>query len=423
MGTTVACIRGKMGTTEYYLAKIKAGTLIDSVGYASEILEWDDIDIDEQVQRELDDKRVVSDIVPYLVQDPDRFFGSLIVSVYRGWEKLDFEPVTEVVPKIPKAYQENADDLGFITLPDNKRLIALDGQHRLLALSVAIRGVKGLPAGAKLSTDAREELKPNPHLADEDITVIFVPHNDTMVVRKIFNKINRYAKGTSRSDNIITDEDDIYAIITRRIMKHGEVLGSLNGQAVVNWTSNTLSTRSKHLTTISAVYSITEQLLGKVEKRTRPGESVINEKTSEITEYWTAMLEGLDVYRKYIDIIEGTAKDIDVPALREENLLLKPVTQMAVAIGFELAKEKGLSLHDFIKQLNKIDWSFKFPGWSQVLVIPNTSKVISNKQAINNTGKLIAYLVTGNLYTTGEKETLLTSIRLSNPGYILPKPV
>ncbi|WP_163853737.1 DNA sulfur modification protein DndB [Paenibacillus elgii] len=423
MATTIACIRGKMGTTEYYLAKIKAGTLIDSVGYASEILEWDDIDIDEQVQRELDDKRVVSDIVPYLVQDPDRFFGSLIVSVYRGWEKLDFEPVTEVVPKIPKAYHENADDLGFITIPDNKRLIALDGQHRLLSLSVAIRGAKGLPAGAKISPETRAELKPNPDLADEDITVIFVPHTDTMVVRKIFNKINRYAKGTSRSDNIITDEDDIYAIITRRIMKQGEVLGSVNGQAIVNWTSNTLSSRSKHLTTISAVYSVTEQLVGKREKKIRPEEKVLTEKTSEVVEYWTEMLERLEVYRKYIDIVDGVEKNIDVPSLREKNLLLKPVTQMAVAIGYELAKEKGLTLNEFVQQLNKIDWSYSNPVWSQVLVVPNTSKVISHKQAINNTGRLIAYLAAGNFYQTPEKEALLNSIRLNNPHYVLPSPV
>lgn len=71
--TTWACIRGKMGTTEYYLLKLKAGALINSVGYASQMVEWDDMDIDEKIQRELDDKRVVNEIVPYLIQDEDRF--------------------------------------------------------------------------------------------------------------------------------------------------------------------------------------------------------------------------------------------------------------------------------------------------------------------------------------------------------------
>jgi hypothetical protein len=67
-------------------------------------------------------------------------------------------------------------------------------------------------------------LKPHPELAKEEISVIFVEHRDTSKIRKIFNKVNRYAKLTSRSDNIITSDDDIFAVIARKLIVEGEPL-------------------------------------------------------------------------------------------------------------------------------------------------------------------------------------------------------
>ena len=188
MSTTFGCIKGKMGSTDYYILKMKAGILINTVGYASQIPEWDDMDIDERIQRDLDEKRVISEIVPYLVQDPDRFFGSVIVDVYKGWEDLTYEPLHELVKHVPRAYQNQLDDFGFITIPDNQSLIALDGQHRLLSLNVAIKGYRGLTGSIKVTEELKDRLKPNPDLIDEDVTVILVPHTDNIKIRKIFGR-------------------------------------------------------------------------------------------------------------------------------------------------------------------------------------------------------------------------------------------
>ena len=144
---TIGCIRAKMGNTPYFLAKMSAGQLIDSVGIAKELPEWPDMSADEKMQREYDIRRVVEEMVPYVVDDPNRFFGSLIIDIYSGYEEIVFESVTEAVPSLPAAYRVPMKDMGFLTLPGKERLIALDGQHRLLALKIAIRGVMGIPAG------------------------------------------------------------------------------------------------------------------------------------------------------------------------------------------------------------------------------------------------------------------------------------
>lgn len=60
---------------------------------------------------------------------------------------------------IPDAYAIPMKDMGFITLPGKERLIALDGQHRLLNLKIAIRGMMGVPAGTKTFV-AMSQLQP-----------------------------------------------------------------------------------------------------------------------------------------------------------------------------------------------------------------------------------------------------------------------
>lgn len=258
---TVGCIRARLGSMPYYIAKMTAGQLIDSVGFAMEMPEWEDMSPDEKMQRTLDVNRVVNDIVPYITDDEDKFMGSLIVDIYQGFDEMTFESVEDVFPSIPGAYKGPMKDMGFLSFPGNERLIALDGQHRLLALRIAIKGLAGLPGWIAKVAPSWNNLKPHPELAKEEISVIFVEHRDTSKIRKIFNKVNRYAKLTSRSDNIITSDDDIFAVIARKLIVEGEPLAPVNDIDLVNWKNNTLSLRSKNLTTLSALYTISETLL------------------------------------------------------------------------------------------------------------------------------------------------------------------
>lgn len=48
-------------------------------------------DLDERIQRDLED-RVRKEMVPYLLNEPQRFYGALVVAVYGG--EPVFSPVT-----------------------------------------------------------------------------------------------------------------------------------------------------------------------------------------------------------------------------------------------------------------------------------------------------------------------------------------
>ena len=391
---TIGVQKAKLGSTVYYIGKMRAGELIDNVGFAAELPEWSEMTADEKMQRQPDITRVINEIVPYVIEDPDRFFNSLIIDVFSGYDELDFEPVSQVAKDLPKAYQIPMQDMGFLTLPGKERLIALDGQHRLLSLRIAIRGVYGLPAGAKVPSTTKS-LEPHPELADEEVSIILVEHKDNQKIRKIFNKVNKSARQTSRGDNIITSDDDIYAVIARKLFSDGEVLAPIGKCELVNWKSNTLSQRSKQLTTVSALYTIAETILKEkgYSSKLLPSQEEQEVSYEEIVEFWRELLAETDVYKEYLEL---TKADKPVSLLREQNLLMKPVTQMALAHVAALAKKKGVSWKEVVAKLNKVDWSFENKLWFNILIIGSAQKkMITGKESIKSAGMIISYLIMG----------------------------
>lgn len=408
---TVGCIRAKLGSTPYFIAKMTAGQLVDSIGFAMEMPEWEDMTPDEKMQRTLDVNRVVNDIVPYVIEDKDKFFGSIIVDIYQGFDEITFEPVSEVFPTLPAAYKVPMRDMGFLTFPGNERLLALDGQHRLLSLRIAIKGLMGLPGWISKISPSWNNLRPHPELANEEISVIFVEHRDTMKIRKIFNKVNRYAKQTSRSDNIITSDDDIFAVIARKLITDGQPLAPINGIELVNWKNNTLSTRSKNLTTLSALYTIAETILKdeRYSSSILPNEREVEEAYEKVKKFWKISLDKIEAFKQYVQL---TFDDRPISTLRESNLLLKPVTQMALAHVARMAQQKSIEWDEVADKINAMNWSFDNDIWYNILIIPSTNrKMMTGKDTIRSAGMVISYLVMGKKMTKDELADVTQIIR------------
>lgn len=406
---TIWAQRAKLGSTVYYIAKMPVEELVNSVGLAIELPEWKDMTPDEKMQREPDINRIVNEICPYFIEDQDRFFGSLIVDIYSGFENMKFDPISKYVKDdITFAYDVSMQDAGFLSLPGKERLIALDGQHRLLAMKLCLKGNSAISAvmlGNKKMTPQMLALEAHPELADEEVSVIFVEHRDNMKIRKIFNKVNKYARQTGRGQNIITADDDVYATIARKLFSDGGVLEKVGKNELVNWKSNTLSQRSKQLTTVSALYTIAETLSkdkGWSAKVMPSDEDEIEEAFDENTEFWTELLNGMDVYQEYLDL---TRKDKPISNLRDQNLLMKPVTHMALAHVAYFAKKHSAAWEDVVAKLNKVNWSMDNSVWFNILVIPaKKKKVITGKESIRAAGMVISYMVMSDKMSVAEVE-------------------
>src|SRR3954453_8857482 len=111
MGYTFPALRGRMGSTDYYQANVKARELAAVAMTAGELPQWTTWSVFERFQRELAQKRVEKEIVPYLVRTKDRFFNALIVLVFEP-DKFDFECLADQAPNLPRAYRAAAEHMG-----------------------------------------------------------------------------------------------------------------------------------------------------------------------------------------------------------------------------------------------------------------------------------------------------------------------
>ena len=392
MPIIIPCIKGRMGDTDFYQATMSARELVTCVHPASELDEWTTMSIEEQMQREPDLRRIRQDIAPYLAESTDRFFGAMIVLVYKG--ELHFESLNDLKPNIPFAYQSMVDNIGFLSIAGGSlSLIMLDGQHRLLALEQVINNQVNGKCSEKVAKD--------------DVCVIFINHESNEKTRRIFNRVNRYAKLTSRSDNIITSEDDRSAIIARRLLSDGAPLGikaKRSTDVIVEWKSHTLAARSKKLTTISVVYESVKLILTHhgvpLNPTSRPSEQELQQYYKWAEQFWLTVLNELQPYR------EAISNSNLIPEMRKDDkpysLLFKSAGQIALFKGLFIAiSGERLSLDEAVRHTNKIDWRMSSDIWKNVLVTPRGT-LDRRQQGHDLAGKLIGYLIAADKMTQKE---------------------
>ena len=377
----IPVIRGVIGSTEYYLATMKAAEVVSTLKIPKEMPDWDNETLEERFQREINYKRVKEHIAPYLATDPDRFFGALIVDVLNTTE-LKFESLSDSGMKYSKYFENLAKSVGVLYLEGQELLVPLDGQHRLAALKFAMVG-----------KDERDNdiphMKPRPEIGNDDITLIIVKHDDKKA-RKIFNKVNRYAKGTSKADNLITADDDAVAVISR------DVANEVFGSRLVNWGSNTLSGSSPAFTTLSTIYESTLTYLekvisdGKIDTTRLPSAEVYNLWVQESTRMWGVVCEEVEIISDAL-LDEEESGDGKRREIREQLLLGKPVGQLVLISAISRAVSSGVSLQAAVKRANKIDWNKENPQWQRVLM--NVDRVVSGKQAVNFASRIVAYML------------------------------
>lgn len=166
-------LRAAMGDWTYYIASMTLEELAHRVTTATTLHQPKSLD--EEIQRSLSPR--ANDIAEYLLSQPQRLFGTLVVGVYEGEpEWLEVE-----IREGARPWDDDDDRLegsiGLLRLSGSEQLFALDGQHRLLGTIQA--------------------LKDDPSLGDEEVAVIFVGHSNDQAglqrTRRLFSTLNRYA--------------------------------------------------------------------------------------------------------------------------------------------------------------------------------------------------------------------------------------
>jgi len=231
----VPALKARMGDWEYYVTVMKLGKIARECRLAEEI--HASKDLDDLIQRAIQD-RVQKEMVPYLLNESQRFYGALVVAVYGG--ELEFSQVKVDEHELLNDQDKASYGFGLLRFDGSQTYYALDGQHRLKSI--------------------QEALPRNPDLAKEEITVIILKHEGTPAglerTRRLFSTLNRRAKPTSAGMNIAIDEDDSIAIITRRLVKENEILKILVIPTLGSKQISPSKSNDPYITTLTALYEV-----------------------------------------------------------------------------------------------------------------------------------------------------------------------
>lgn len=296
-------IRAQMGDWHYYIVRMKMREVAHEVQLAHDI--YKDKTLSDAVQRTLGERRVKKEIVGYLARREDRFFSSIVVAAMDGepsWFPIEMD--SDVVPEIFSRSTSLRESFGVLSFGDEPKYYALDGQHRVAAIKLLVNG--------------EAELEP-PAGFDEDLLSVIVvlreEHNfpDEKWMRryrKLFSSLNRYAKPTDKDTNIIMDEDDIFAILTRRLITDHSFFmapGPERDSFRVQTKGKALRRGATHFTTLQTLYEMNKTLLStrerenrgwppsgaKIDLQVRPEEDFLEECYDELASYWDAILKAL----------------------------------------------------------------------------------------------------------------------------------
>ena len=388
-------LRSRMGSWNYYVVKMSARELSENVKYASEV--YEDRTLDEAIQRTLNENRVKKDIVEYLKRQPDRFFSSIVVAALEGDPKFYPVEITED-PQFAIFHDDRRlnESFGVLKFDGTQKYYALDGQHRLSSIKTLLDRNNPLSEGT-----------PENFENDEFSVIVIVPsQKDSNKVfmekyRRLFSNLNRYAKPTDQTTNIIMDEDDTFAILTRRLITDNDFFKSLgkdkDSRRIKTQKGKNLKTGDSYFTSLETLYAMNIELLrspqrqnngwgaigeeGLIEKnfiRFRPSEEYIDSLSDELAMYWEALLDELpDLHNDPIQMRTHELEDGDSED-ESDHLLFWPIGQEMLAEIARALLDKRLpdprnpnlsAVKEALRGLGPLEWRLHQPPWRNFLLI------------------------------------------------------
>ncbi len=379
-------IQGSVGSWRYYSTKMSAVDLASQVRFASEV--YESKALDHWIQRTLNESRAKNDIAEYLARHDDRFFNSIVVAAIEGNPTFFSVSIADDPAFRLIADKKMEDSFGILRFDGSQKYYALDGQHRLKAIKSLIDNESSVIAPQGFE-DEEFSVIIVVQRADEDREEFMTKY------RRLFSHLNRHAKPMDKATTIIMEEDDAFAILTRRLIQEHPFFSWFEGEStrVRCEKSENMSVNEPYFTNIISLYKMTIELLsaparinddgwgkgGKVFQRLRPTDEELDRLYEELKACWDVILEILPALKEEPRVMRN---NIDKDSVNEEetitnHLFFRPLGQNLLA---ELVR--GLmnnspdplnfsedNIRNSITSISKIDWRLSSPPWRHLLFV------------------------------------------------------
>ncbi len=207
-------------------------------------------------------------IASYINENPDSYRFSSITCTYgkEGTQHpLRWEP-----------YSPTGDlsHIGILTLDQRDPLIIVDGQHRFEGIKKAI-----------------ESPDQDPTLANDMISIVLFPYGSLKNAQQLFSDLNRNAKKTTKSLDILFDRRDA---INRVVQKLAEKVSVFKGR--VNLEDAGIPAQSSDMFTLAGIYQATEPIIDAIyeakiiaeelPQKAEPGNTIESQYLTVLADVW-----------------------------------------------------------------------------------------------------------------------------------------
>lgn len=367
-------LRGSIGDWVYYSCLMPISEVGRRVSYAYEI--HSSKALSELIQRSLEGARA-RHIATYLTSTQERFFNSLVLATYGGspdWLEVgNFKSSTKadilkIVPEVSR------DSLGFLSLTGAEKMFAVDGQHRLAGIK------RAMDDGADLS----QELVP----------VLLVGHKKTATglrrTRRLFTTLNKTAVPVRKRDIIALDEDDVMAIVCRRLVESND---SFRDPKIAVISSQNIPVGNRVcLTTISSLYDVLKLLfmfdLGQRSDRglrfNRPPDDRLDHFYSVATSYFSELGTVFKPVAQLLSTPDPASVTERHRGPHGGHLLFRPIgLEIVTRVAIEVATARSTDLCSAVKLLKGIPTNLADAPYDRVIWDPA-------RQTVNARGKTLA---------------------------------
>ena len=358
----VPALKAHMGDWIYYAAFLKLRDISQRVFLAEEIHKHEGLR--DMIQRSIDLSGHAESIKQYLLEKPQRFFNALVIGVYGG-EPNFFELELQRGPRLNPAdlpdYFTGA--LGILQFNGMEKLFAIDGQHR----------VKGIKLAMEKSTT----------LGDEEVIVLCVPHSRSTEgmerSRRLFTTLNRYAKPVSKMDIIALDEDDIVAIVTRMLVEEYPLFTNF---LKIKKGKQLQASDTESFTTIETLYDALDTYLSHEDswndfKRTRPSDTRIKQYYRRAVELWDTVQKYFPAVKTLAESDKGAETAAEFRGIHGGHLLFRPIGLLLAVDVIHVFVQKGRRLASIIKAMAKAPMELAQEPWNELLWNPAAHRMIT----------------------------------------------
>jgi DNA sulfur modification protein DndB len=392
----IPALKAFMGCWVYYIGFMKMSDIADRISIVGDI--HTGASLQEFLQRQLSDRS--ENITDYLLNQDQRFFNSLVIGTYGGkpeWIELGVKPHNA---EEEEQLLDLEGKVGFLKLSGHETLFAIDGQHRIAGIKVAI--------------------EKNKNLEDEEVSVIFVAgviQNQRQKdpqgferTRRLFTTLNRYAKPVNKKDIIALDEDDTVAIITRKLIEEYPLF---KDKVSSKGSSSIQASDKVSLTTIINLYDIVNIYLDEsvkklpFERRIRPSDDVLNQMYELVTNFLDELTETFEPLKELSQCEPGEQVAAKYRHKDGGDFLFRPIgLKMLVIVVVDLCNQ-GFTIRQALDRLKLVERNITKVPWSGLIWNATSKRMIATSENQKAARLVLLYSVGGDLERLGSNQEKL----------------